>query len=84
MRRSEAEAEFMSGFDSAAKQDAVEFKRLDARMADLEAALREAIATFDVIAIQPADPNDGINHAKNNMTLARHGASRARVTLGAE
>lgn len=42
MRRSEAEAEFMAGFDIAAKQDADEFKRLDARIAELEAALRDA------------------------------------------
>lgn len=39
MRRSEAEAEFLGGFDTAAKQDAVEFRRLDARIADLESAL---------------------------------------------
>lgn len=41
MRRSEAAA-FMAGFDIAAKQDADEFKRLDARIAELEAALRGA------------------------------------------
>lgn len=41
MRRSDAEAEFMGGFTAAAKQDAAEFRRLDARIADLESALRE-------------------------------------------
>ena len=47
MRRSEAEAEFMSGFDAAAKQDADEFRRLDARIAELEAALRQIRADLD-------------------------------------
>lgn len=33
----------MSGFDSAAKQDAVEFKRLDARIAELESGIFKAV-----------------------------------------
>lgn len=40
MTRSEAEAEFMGGFRAAATSDAKEFKRLDARIAKLESALR--------------------------------------------
>ena len=69
MRRSEAEAEFMGGFDAAAKQDAEEFKRLDARIAELEAALRDTYRFIDEhVYITPGDhahppePGDQFSH----------------------
>lgn len=39
MRITGPESEFMDGFATAAKDDAAEFRRLDARIADLEMAL---------------------------------------------
>lgn len=44
MTRAELEAEFMGGFAAAAKTDAAEFKRLDARVEELEIAIRAALS----------------------------------------
>lgn len=43
MRITGPESEFMDGYHAAAKDDAAEFKRLDARVERLEAALREIV-----------------------------------------
>lgn len=54
MTRSEAEAEFMGGFRAAATSDAKEFERLDARIAELEAALFCALHGREIV-VEPGE-----------------------------
>ena len=70
MRRRDADAEFMGGFSAAAKQDAAEFKRLDARIEELEIALRAALS---FVQERHTDHNDG--HAQM-VIAAMRGALR--------
>jgi len=60
----------MGGFSAAAKQDAAEFKRLDARIEELEIALRAALS---FVQERHTDHNDG--HAQM-VIAAMRGALR--------
>lgn len=51
------------------------------RIAVLEAALREAVEAFDVIAIEPVDPSDGQNHARNDRLIAKRASFKAHAAL---
>lgn len=75
MRIIRPDSEFMEGFDEAARQDAKEFKRLDARIADLEAALKDCVRAMS-LSIYPK-PDAGPDHPWSVL-------KRAKQALGVE